>query len=197
MSLATLIAAHGYWILALGCLLEGETVLVLAALAAHRGYLDPVTVVTIAATFAFAGNQFFFWLGRRHGTALLERWPVLATHSAKIRRLIDRHASLAAVAVRFAYGTRIAGPMLLGASSMSSLRFVVLNALSAIAWALLVGAAGWFFGEAAEAIFGHLAHVEGWLFGALLAALVAWRLLRRRSAQAEVNRRCSNTPRSL
>jgi membrane protein DedA with SNARE-associated domain len=184
LSLATLIAAHGYWILAIGCLLEGETVLVLAALAAHRGYLDPATVVTIAAVFAFAGNQFFFWLGRRHGTVLLERWPVLATHSAKIRRLIDRHASLAAVAVRFAYGTRVAGPILLGASSMSSLRFVVLNALSAIAWALLVGAAGWFFGEAAEAIFGRLAHVEGWLFGVLLAALVAWRLLRRRSARA-------------
>jgi len=131
-----------------------------------------------------AGAQFFFWLGRRHGTALLERWPVLARHSEKIRRLIDRHASLAVVAMRFAYGTRIAGPILLGASSMQPLRYLVLNALSAIAWALLIGAAGWFFGEAAEAIFGHLAHVEGWLFGALLAALVAWRLIRRRSVQA-------------
>ena len=185
MSIETLIAAHGYWILAFGCLVEGEMVLVLAALAAHRGYLNPAAVVTIAAAAAFASNQFFFWLGRRRGTALLERWPVLATHSAKIRRLIERHASLAAVAVRFAYGARIAGPMLLGASStMRPLHFAVLNALSAIVWALLVGAAGWFFGEAAEAIFGHLAHVEGWLFGALIVALVAWRLLRRRSAKA-------------
>lgn len=184
MSVATLIAEHGYWILALGCLLEGETVLVLAALAAHRGYLNPVAVVTIAMVCAFISNQFFFWLGRRHGTALLERWPVLARHSEKIRRLIDRHASLAVVAMRFAYGTRIAGPILLGASSMQPLRYLVWNALSAIAWALLIGAAGWFFGEAAEAIFGHLAHVEGWLFGALLAALVAWRLIRRRSVQA-------------
>jgi membrane protein DedA with SNARE-associated domain len=184
LSLATLIAAHGYWILAVGCVLEGELVLVLAALAAHRGYLNPAAVVTIAAASAFASNQFFFWLGRRHGTALLERWPVLATHSAKILGLIQRHASLAAVAVRFAYGMRIAGPMLLGASSMPPVRFVVLNALSAIAWALLVGAAGWFFGEAAQAIFGHLAHVEGWLFGALIAALIAWRLLRHHSAKA-------------
>ena len=184
MSFATLIAAHGYWILALGCVLEGETVLLLAAYAAHRGYLDPAAVVTIAVASAFASNQFFFWLGRRHGTAFLERWPVLARRSAKIRRLIERHASLAAVAVRFAYGMRIAGPMLLGASPMRPLRFAVLNALSAIAWALLVGAAGWLFGEAAQTIFGHLAHVEGWLFGALIAALVAWRLLRRNSAKA-------------
>ena len=155
-----------------------------AAYAAHRGYLNPAAVVTIAAVCAFASNQFFFWLGRRHGTALLERWPVLATHSAAIRRLIERHVSLAAFAVRFAYGTRIAGPMLIGASSMPPLRFAVLNALSAIAWALLVGAAGWLFGEAAQTIFGHLAHVEGWLFGALIAALVAWRLLRHHSTKS-------------
>jgi len=184
LSLATLIAAHGYWILALGCLLEGETVLLLAAFAAHRGYLNPAAVVTIAAACAFAGNQFFFWLGRRHGTALLVRWPILAGRSAEIRRLIERHASLAAVAVRFVYGVRIAGPMLIGASSMPPLRFAVLNALSAIAWAFLVGAVGWLFGEAAQAIFGHLARVEGWLLGALIAALLAWRLLRHRTAKA-------------
>jgi membrane protein DedA with SNARE-associated domain len=74
--------------------------------------------------------------------------------------------------------------MLIGASSMPQLRFAVLNALSAIAWALLVGAAGWLFGEAAEAIFGHLARVEGWLLAVLVVALVAWRLLRRNSAKA-------------
>jgi len=183
LNLATFIAAHGYWILGLGCVLEGETVLVLAALAAHRGYLNPAAVVTIAAASAFASNQFFFWLGRRHGTALLERWPALATRSAKVRRLIERHPWLAAFAVRFAYGMRLTGPMLIGASSMPPLRFAVLNALSAIAWVLLLGGAGWLFGEAALAILGHLAHIEGWLFGALIAALVAWRLLRHHSAK--------------
>ena len=184
MSLATLIAAHGYWILAVGCLLEGETVLVLAALAAHRGYLDPAAVVTIAAVCAFAGDQFSFWLGRQQGTAFLERWPALATRSATIRWLIERHATLAAVAVRFTYGMRVVGPILIGASSMPPLRFAVLNALSAIAWALLVGAAGWLFGAAAQTMFGHLAHAEGWLFGALIVAFIAWRLLRRHSAEA-------------
>ena len=184
MSLATLIAAHGYWILALGCLLEGETVLLLAGFAAHRGYLNPVAVIAIAAVSAFASNQFFFWVGRRHGTALLERWPVLARRSAEIRRLIERHASLAAVAVRFIYGVRIAGPILIGASSMPPLRFAVLNALSAIVWAFLVGAVGWLFGAAAQTILGHLARIEGWLFAALIVALVAWRLLRHHSAKA-------------
>ena len=108
----------------------------------------------------------------------------LATHSAQIRRLIDRHASLAAFAVRFAYGIRIAGPMLIGATSMPALRFAMLNAVSAITWALLVGGIGWLFGEAAETLFGHLAHIEGWLFAVLIVALVAWRVLRHQSAKA-------------
>ena len=183
MNLATLIAVHGYWILAVGCLLEGEMVLVLAALAAHRGLLNPAAVVAIAAACAFGGNQFFFWLGRRHGTALLERWPAFASHSTEIRRLLVHHASLAAVAVRFVYGTRIAGPMLLGASSMSQLRFAVLNALSAIAWALMVCALGWFLGEAAQTLLGRLAHAEGWVLAFVLVALVTWRLLRHHPAK--------------
>ncbi len=86
--------------------------------------------------------------------------------------------------MRFVYGARVAGPILIGASSMPPLRFAVLNALSAIVWAFLVFGVGWLFGETAQTFFGHLAHVEGWLLGALIAALVAWRLLRRHSAKA-------------
>ena len=156
----------------------------LAGFAAHQGYLKPLPVVAVAAVSAFAGNQFFFWLGRRHGTAVLARWPALAGHAGDMRRLIERYPSLAAVAVRFAYGMRIAGPMLIGTSSMSQLRFTLLNALAAIAWAILIGGAGWLFGKAAEDLLGHIAHVEAWLFAALLGGVVAWRLLARRRARA-------------
>jgi hypothetical protein len=48
MDLGSLIETHGYWVLALGCLLEGETILVLAGLAAERGYLHPFGVVVVA-----------------------------------------------------------------------------------------------------------------------------------------------------
>jgi membrane protein DedA with SNARE-associated domain len=159
-------------------------VLVLAGFAAHQGYLDPIAVVATAAASAFAGNQFFFWLGRRHGNAVLTRFPSLAGHAAEIRRLIEHHPSAAAVAVRFIYGTRIAGPILIGTTAMSRLRFTLLNGLAAAVWALLIGGAGWLFGKAAAHLLGRLAHFEGWLFAALLAALIVWRLARRRPAGA-------------
>jgi membrane protein DedA with SNARE-associated domain len=186
LSLGALIATHGYWIVAVGCLLEGETVLLLAGFAAKRGYLDAVEVVGIASAAAFAGDQVLFWLGRRYGHALLARWPAIATRAVKISGLIDRHPQKAALVARFIYGSRFAGPILIGMSSMPQARYAPLNAIASIAWAILFTTAGWFLGAAAEAYAGDLRRIEGWLLAIVIAAVVAWRLtafLKRRAAQ--------------
>ena len=69
MDITSLITQHGYWLLALACIAEGETVLILAGFAAHRGYLDIRWVMLVAALGGFAGDQTLFWLGRQkeHG----------------------------------------------------------------------------------------------------------------------------------
>lgn len=167
-----LLQTHGYWVLALGCLLEGETVLLLAGFAAHRGLLDPAAVWVIAAASGFAGDQFYFWLGRRHGAQLLARWPHIAQQSERINRLLERWHELLIVLVRFAYGLRMAGPVLLGASTLPAWRFAVFNALGAALWALIIGAIGWLFGATAEAMLGEIRHIEGRLLLGLAAALV-------------------------
>lgn len=187
-----LLQTHGYWLLALGCLLEGETLLVLAGFAAHRGLLDPLAVVSIAAAAGFAGDQAFFWLGRRHGAALLARWPSLARQSARVQPLIDRWHEALIIGVRFAYGLRVAGPVLIGMSKLSAWRFSAFNALGALLWATSVAAVGWAFGAAAEALLGELRHIEGWLFAVLLVALgVVWLVRRRRAAQDEAPSRAA------
>lgn len=179
-TLGALIQTHGYWVLALGCLLEGETVLLLAGFAAHRGYLHPLAVVAVAATAGFAGDQFYFWLGRRHGPRVLARWPALAAQTRRVQALIERYHEAVIVLVRFAYGLRIAGPVLIGTTPVRAVRYAVLNALGALLWAALIGALGWLFGDVAQAVFGEIRHIEGWLLLGLaaLAALVWW--LRRR-----------------
>ena len=180
-TLGTLIETHGYWLLALGCLLEGETVLLLAGFAAHRGYLDPLAVLAVASAAGFMGDQFYFWLGRRHGAAVLARWPALQQRADRVHRLIDRHHGAMIVAMRFAYGLRIAGPVLIGTSTLPSWRFAAFNALGAVLWASLVGAVGWVFGQAAEAVFSEVRYVEGWLLlGLAGAGAAAWWLRKQR-----------------
>jgi membrane protein DedA with SNARE-associated domain len=173
---------HGYWLLAMGCLLEGETVLVLAGFAAHRGRLDPVAVVSIAAVAGFTGDQIAFWLGRRHGAALLARWPAIGARADRLQRLMLRRDAAVVISLRFAYGLRLAGPVLLGMSPLSAWRFALLNAVGAVLWALLVGGVGWVFGEAAQALLGRAQHIEGLLLLALaVLALAVWWLRRRRA----------------
>ena len=76
MSLESFIQSYGYGALFLGTLLEGETALILAGLTAHMGLMKLPLVILVALLGSFLGDQFFFFLGRRKGAALLERHPV-------------------------------------------------------------------------------------------------------------------------
>lgn len=179
MTLATLIETHGYWLLAVGCLLEGETILILAGFAAHRGYLNPLAVLLIATAAGFAGDQFYFWLGRWRGRVLLGRWPALVQQTERVQHLLARYHEAMIVGLRFAYGLRIAGPLLMGTTPLSAWRFAIFNALGALLWATLIGGLGWVFGDVAEAMFVHIRHVEGWLLLGLASAGALFWWLRR------------------
>lgn len=175
MNLAAMIESHGYWVLAVGCLLEGETILVLAGFAVHRGYLNPFAVLSIASVAGFLGDQFYFWLGRRHGAAVLRRWPSVALQADRIHRFIERYHAAVIIGLRFAYGLRIAGPVLIGMSPFPWRRFGLLNALGAVLWACLVAGIGWVFGQAAEVALGELKHIEIWLMlGVVGLGVAAW-----------------------
>src|SRR5258706_12995342 len=77
MDLPALIDSYGYATVLAGAFLEGETILALAGLAAYRGYLDIGVVIALAMTAGFLGDQFYFFLGRRHGARILARFPVV------------------------------------------------------------------------------------------------------------------------
>jgi membrane protein DedA with SNARE-associated domain len=182
--LGTLIETHGYWVLVLGCLLEGETVLVLAGFAAHRGYLDPWAVWGLASLAGFAGDECYFWLGRRHGGWMLARWPSVAKQAHRVRGALERYPATLILGVRFAYGLRVAGPVLIGTTALPAWRFALLNAIGAMLWAGLLAGLGWVFGSAAEVALGHIRHIEGWLLLGLLAAgLLLWVVRRQRTRQ--------------
>src|SRR5215510_7415240 len=114
--LAQFIPTHGYWLTFVGALLEGETMLVLAGLAANRGYLILPTLIALGAVGGFLGDQIIFALGRRYGQRMLERFPSLKRRAGQATRLVERYPELSIVAVRFIYGLRIIGPVTIGMS---------------------------------------------------------------------------------
>jgi membrane protein DedA with SNARE-associated domain len=184
MDLPTLIDQFGYPTVLLGSALEGETVLLLAGYAAHRGYLDLAAVLACAWLGALLGDQFFFWLGRRHGPALLRSRETLAARVARSLELIERHPVQIILSMRFLWGLRMALPIAVGMSGIPWRRFLWLNAVSAIPWATLVGGAGYLFGALLTQHIAELHRVEHWIMAlVLLLALalhgLAW--LRRRA----------------
>ena len=60
MDLQSIIENYGYAAILIGTFLEGETILVLAGLAAHQGYLVLSWVILAAFVGSLCGDQLFF-----------------------------------------------------------------------------------------------------------------------------------------
>jgi membrane protein DedA with SNARE-associated domain len=175
MDLPALIAHYGYAAVFAGTVFEGETVLVLAGYSAHRGYLDFAAVTGVAWLGAVAGDEFFFWLGRRHGQRLLARRAALRGRVDAALRLIEAHPAAIVLTMRFMWGLRMALPIAIGLGRMSWRRFAALNALSAALWAPLVAAVGWSFGALLTTHAAALHRYEHWVMAAIAAAALLLR----------------------
>ena len=100
----------------------------------------------------------------------------------KAKHLLERHATLFILSFRFIYGLRNLGAVAVALSDVPTRRFVVLNAIAALLWSVLVIGAGYIFGEAAASLLDQLASLQKQLLavGGLLAfAAVASIVLRR------------------
>jgi membrane protein DedA with SNARE-associated domain len=184
LDLPALIDSYGYFAVLLGTFLEGETILALAGLACFRGHMDFLTVVVIALFSGFAGDQFFFHLGRRRGAAILERFPQARARTLRFDAMLARWHAPLIVAIRFIYGFRILGPILLGMGRVPAWKFLVFNFIGAAIWAPLVAGVGYLFGAAIETVLHDLRNAELWGFGllvAFMAGMGAWHALRARS----------------
>lgn len=186
--LETLIGRYGYLAIFLGTFLEGETILVLGGFAAHRGLLHLPGVMLAAFVGSLLSDQLFFFLGRRHGEALLARRPRWQAGIERVRGLLNRYSTGLILSFRFLYGLRNITPFALGMSDVSTARFVLLNAVGAALWAVAVTLLGWFVGEAAKQMLGHLERYERGIAVAIVAVgAVAWvwhhLAARRRAAQ--------------
>ncbi len=179
--ISAFVASWGYFAVFFGTLLEGETILIAAGFAAHRGLLDWRVVVLVAIAGGTLGDQLAFLLGRWKGAALIERFPALAQRKPRVDAILARYDALSIISVRFLYGLRIAGPVILGAGRVPLLRFALLNLIGAALWAVLVSAAGYAFGFAIQALIADLKRIEELVLVGVLAlgvALWLWRAFR-------------------
>jgi len=171
----------GYLALFIGTLLEGETIVFLAGLAAHHGYLWFPAVVAVAVTGGFISDQLLFFVGRRYGNRVFARFPGIAAKVPRAQALIRRWDVLAILLVRFLYGLRIAAPIVIGASGIAPWRLALFDFIGAVLWAFVVAGLGYFAGQAVQYWIARLdLSVVLILMAIALAAGTAWHVIRAR-----------------
>jgi membrane protein DedA with SNARE-associated domain len=179
MTLQQLLSEYGYLAVFIGCLLEGETILVLAGFAAHQGYLSLPVVMLVALCGGTLGDQMFFFIGRYWGAALLGRVRCLARRAPAVNRLMLKYDAALIVGVRFMYGLRIAGPIVIGMSDVRKRRFLLFNVIGAAIWCVLIPGAGYLFGQSLQLMLVDVEKYEGAAAVALLLLAVGGGLLHR------------------
>jgi membrane protein DedA with SNARE-associated domain len=174
----TLFREHGLLVVFIPVFLEtagiplpGETILLLAGVAASTGDLELVPAIVVASIAAILGDNVGYAVGRYGGRRLVVRLAHLGRVDQSLgwgERFFERHGGKTVFMARWIAGLRIFGAWIAGMVHMPWRRFALWNALGGITWATSVILAGYLFATS----LGRIKEVFG-VGGAVIAGAVA------------------------
>lgn len=187
-----LIQHYGVWFYFLTFVwtfIEGETFVLVAGFFAAQGLLSAPLLLIAAWLGSFSGDQCYFWIGRRYGLRLLSHRPHWRRPVDSALSWVNRYDKWFILSFRFIYGVRNFSSFALGISGIGWRRFLVLNFLAAMLWAMAYVGGGYFCGRALERMLGQIADqfsmiaLAAFIVGVVAAAIIH-RVRRRRRAAA-------------
>jgi membrane protein DedA with SNARE-associated domain len=177
-----IVDALGYPAAGLGILIEssgipfpGEVLLLAAAAWAAARHHSILLVIMFGFLGSTIGADIGYYLGFKGGRPFVERFGsvfrIRPDHIARAELFFARHGDKAVLAARFVLGLRTWGSMLAGMARMPFWRFQVFSALGGLAWAAVIGVAGYLVGSNLDTLEAIIRGVG--LFGAFVVALLA------------------------
>jgi membrane protein DedA with SNARE-associated domain len=153
-----IVDALGYPAAGLGILIEssgipfpGEVLLLAAAGWSPPRHHSIILVILFGFLGATGGADIGYVLGFTGGRPFVERFGsifrIRPEHIARSELFFARHGDKAVLAARFVLGLRTWGSMLAGMARMPFWRFQLFSALGGLAWATVVGLAGYLLGS--------------------------------------------------
>jgi membrane protein DedA with SNARE-associated domain len=191
----SLIVRHGYTAVFLVVMLEGagsplpgESALVFAAIyAGATGHLRIAFVVGVAALGAIFGGSCGFWFGRSVGAKFFARYGkyigLTPNRLALGHYLFVRYGGRIVFFGRFIAVLRVLAALLAGVNQYDWRSFFLFNAAGSIAWAVIMGFGGYFFGNAMRRASGPL-EVIG-LIAAVGVLFIFWLWFRQQEKKME------------
>jgi membrane protein DedA with SNARE-associated domain len=134
-------------------LVPSETIVIAASVLAAQGELLIWGVVPAAALGALLGDNVSYFLGRLVGDPLVDRFFRGETARARLRwaeRAVQERGGLLILVGRFIPGGRTATTFASGTLEMPYRRFLLADAVAALAWAVYISMLGYLGGSAFE-----------------------------------------------
>src|SRR5258708_5163852 len=97
---------YAYPLTFLVTLFLGESIVLLGGYLGSRGIVHIPSLITVAWLGSYLGDQIWFYLGRRYGTRLVQRFPRWQPKVDRALRLLDRYSTVFVLSFRFIYGVR-------------------------------------------------------------------------------------------
>lgn len=172
---------YGYVILFFYSLGGGMVALIAAGVLSAGGKLDITTSIAVAAVANALGDALLFYFARNNKPAIL---PYLRGQRRKLaycQLLLRRRGDIVVLIQKFIYGVKTLIPIVIALTHYSAFKFNVLNAISAVIWALTIGICSYVAGDVISEAVGDSGYA-----GAVLAILVlagGYYLLGRASAR--------------
>jgi membrane protein DedA with SNARE-associated domain len=188
---------YGYWAVFFGVMLEnaglpipGETILLVAGyFCSHEnGFHLPLVMVT-AACGAVLGDNIGFAIGHHYGRGFLLKWGRFVFLTPKrldyLEDYFRSHGNKTILVARFITGLRVFAALLAGASMMRWRVFFVYNVAGAVLWSIVITTLGYVFAQSLPILVAWVGRSGTFLLiAAIIAALVAWKVSKRRRAAA-------------
>ncbi len=187
------IVEWGYWGVAAGLLLEnaglpvpGETILIIASVISYNtDELQLPWIIVIGTVAATTGDNIGYWIGRKGGRPLLERWKrffhVREKHIAQAEGLIEKYGAVSIFFARFITGARVIAGPLAGVLRMEWRRFAVFNFLGAIVWVTTIAGVSHLFGSQLDRLLDWMKEANYLILVVVVVFLVFLWFRRRRS----------------
>ena len=142
------VLAFGESLVLVGLFIPATPMMILVGGLIGSGVLPPIPVLFSAVVGATLGDIVSYALGRLTGRRVVYKWPLNRHRQgvARARLFFRRYGLLAVFFGRFLGPIRCTIPLVAGMMAMDQRRFQTANVLSALVWAPVMFAPGWFIG---------------------------------------------------
>ena len=141
------LSTYGYIILFAYSFGGGMVAIIAAGVLSYAGKMDITTSIIVAGFANVLGSSFLFYMGRYNKNALM---PYIKAHRRKLALshiLMKKQGDKIIFIQKFVYGLKTLVPMTIGITKYPQAKFHLLNTLSAMVWATVLGLGSYTAGE--------------------------------------------------